>query len=161
MRLRQRSEIHIANITSKREKKRWSSFKAFKRQKLGYLSRNAVIHFFDDSTLFLSWSFSARSWAWAPLSRSRSPLTTVNSDLASDRAVVIDMCSFLSTVKEVRILASSALADSSCDSVDASRDRHSSSPWEVPECILLSLSIWLWSSFLFASRAVNCSNFSF
>ena len=160
MRLGQRSKIHIATITSKWEKEMKVIRRPYKTE-LGYLSRNAAIHFFDDSTLFLSWSFSARSCAWAPMSRSRSPLTTVNSDLASDREAVMDMCSPLSTVKEARILASSALADSSFNSVDASRERHSSSPWEVPECILLSLSIWLWSWFLFARRAVNCSNYSF
>ena len=114
--------------------------------------------FFDASTLFLSWLFSARFWAWASLSRSRSPLTTLNSDLASSREPVIDVRSPSSAAifsfdkaKELRVLRSSALTDSSCNVVDASRDRHSS--------------IWLWSWFLFPSRALiwssyNCCRFT-
>lgn len=124
--------------------------------------------FFDASTLFLSWSFSARSWAWASLSRSRSPATTLNSDLASNREAFMDACSLSSATifsfdeaKEARVLKSSALADSSCTVVDVSRDRHSSSPWEAYECKSRSLSTWFWSWFFFASTAFVCSNYLF
>ena len=59
-------------------------------------SDRAGLPFSQRGNIFLRWVNSfpqliilGPSWAWAPLSRSRSPLTTANSDLASDREAVV------------------------------------------------------------------------